>query len=533
MDITQFHRLLNKQITKYLTAECLEFEQIQNFIKAVNFSYYSFERNRDLFEHSSKLNEKEYVEMNNKLKIEIKQRRLSVEKLITSIYSLETKDGFEANGLDSNNLLGLVDYLHVQIENRKKIEAELRQAKELAENATQAKSEFLSMMSHEIRTPLNAIVGMTYLMQQEDLSENMIENLKILKFSSDNLHVLINDILDFSKIEAGKVELERVPFDLKQLISNIKKANQVKSAEKENKIKLMIDDDVPNTLIGDPLRMGQIISNLLSNAVKFTKKGSITVELSLQKIINNCAILDFSVTDTGIGIEEKKQKLIFDKFTQADSETTREFGGTGLGLVITKKLLQMHGSEILLYSEVGKGAKFYFTIQLNIGSEINKKTNDSYSEFEIQDSLIGVKVLLVEDYPMNIKIATKFLERWKIIVDVAENGEIALEKYQIGKYDLILMDIQMPIMDGYKATEEIRKIDANIPIIALTASATLDNHDKAFIVGMNDYITKPFNPNELFQKIVKFNLKSSTQNDKIYFKEDKSGNVTKGIFNVD
>ena len=315
---------------------------------------------------------------------------------------------------------------------------------------------------------------------------------------------MINDILDFSKIEAGKVELEKIPFDLKQLISNTKKANQVRAEEKENRIKLMIDDDVPNVLIGDSLRIGQIISNLVSNAVKFTKKGSITVELSLQKIINNTAILDFSVTDTGIGIAGNKQKLIFDKFTQANSETTREFGGTGLGLVITKKLLQLHGSEINLCSEVGKGAKFYFTIELGIGHEIYKKSNDSNAEFENEDVLKGVRVLLVEDYPMNIKVATKFLERWKVDIDVAENGKIALEKYQIGKYDLILMDIQMPIMDGYEATTEIRKIDYNIPIIALSASATLDNQDRAFTVGMNDYVTKPFNPKELFQKLVKF-----------------------------
>ena len=504
MDISQFHHLLDKQITKHLTADCLELEQIQNFIKAINFSYYGFDRDEDLFKHSSILNEKESVEMSDELKTEIKQRRLSLEKLITSIYSLETKDEFEANVLESNNLLELVDYLQVQIESRKKIEAELRQSKELAENATQAKSAFLSMMNHEIRTPLNDIVGMAYLMQQKEVCTSTVENLKILKFSMDNLHILINDMLDFSKIEAGKVELEKVPFDLKQLISNIKKANQVKAGEKENKIKVMIDDDIPNILIGDPLRIGQIISNLLSNAVKFTSKGSITVELFLQKKINNFAIIDFSVMDTGIGIEDNKQKVIFDKSTQSDSETTKELAGTGLGLVITKKLLQMHGSEIHLYSEVGKGAKFYFTIQFGIGSEINKKTDESNSKFENEDILTGVKVLLVEDYPMNIKVATKFLERWKINVEVAENGKIALEKYQIGKYDLILMDIQMPIMDGYKATEEIRKIDANIPIIALTASATLDNRERAFIVGMNDYVTKPFNPKELFQKIANF-----------------------------
>ncbi len=244
MNNTELHRLLTKQVTKHLTEDCLKEERFQNFIKAVNDSYFNFERDKEIFEHSSQLNEKEYAEINDKLKQEIKQRRLSVEKLVEAIHSLEVQEGLEAKNLDSNNLLGLVDFLQIQIENRKQIEIELRASKEAAEHATQAKSEFLSMMSHEIRTPLNAIVGLTYLMQQEEMSENMAENLKILQFSTDNLHVLINDILDFSKIEAGKVELERISFDFKQLISNIKKANQVKAEEKGNKIRLMIDDDV-------------------------------------------------------------------------------------------------------------------------------------------------------------------------------------------------------------------------------------------------------------------------------------------------
>jgi signal transduction histidine kinase len=280
MDNIEFHQLLKKQLKRYLTEDCMKHELFQNFVKAVNDSYLNFDRDKELFEHAAQINERDYAEINNKLKAEIKQRKISVQKLIDAIYSLEAKEELEGKTLDSNNLLGLVDYLQIQIENRKKTEAELILAKELAEKATQAKSEFLSMMSHEIRTPLNAIVGLTYLMQQEDMSETMSENLKILQFSTDNLHVLINDILDFSKIEAGKVELERITFDFKQLISNIKKANQVKAEEKGNKIRLMIDDDVPDVLIGDPLRLGQIISNLVSNAVKFTRNGSITVELS-------------------------------------------------------------------------------------------------------------------------------------------------------------------------------------------------------------------------------------------------------------
>eukprot|EP01137_Pigoraptor_chileana_P033560 Opistho-2@24624 len=238
MNNTTFHRLLGKQIKKHLTDECLENENFQNFIKAVNESYLSFDRDKELFEHSSQLNERDYAEINNKLKDEIKQRRLSVEKLIEAIYSLEVSEETEEKPLNPDDMLGLMDFLKVQIDNRKQLETDLRKSKELAEAATQAKSEFLSMMSHEIRTPLNAIVGLTYLMQQEEVSESLAENLKILQFSTNNLHVLINDILDFSKIEAGKVELERVPFDIKQLVSNIKKANQIKAEEKGNKVRL-------------------------------------------------------------------------------------------------------------------------------------------------------------------------------------------------------------------------------------------------------------------------------------------------------
>jgi len=507
MNNTTFHRLLGKQIKKHLTDECLENENFQNFIKAVNESYLSFDRDKELFEHSSQLNERDYAEINNKLKDEIKQRRLSVEKLIEAIYSLEVSEETEEKPLNPDDMLGLMDFLKVQIDNRKQLETDLRKSKELAEAATQAKSEFLSMMSHEIRTPLNAIVGLTYLMQQEEVSESLAENLKILQFSTNNLHVLINDILDFSKIEAGKVELERVPFDIKQLVSNIKKANQIKAEEKGNKVRLMIDDDVPNVLLGDALRLGQIITNLISNAVKFTKDGSITIELSQRHRTATHVTIDVSVTDTGIGIPLEKQAMIFDKFTQANSETTRQFGGTGLGLVITRSLLQLHGSDIHLESEEGKGSTFYFTLDLEIGTELRTKVNEAHTELLNENTLKGVKVLLVEDYPMNIKVATKFLERWQIVIDVAENGQIALDKYEKGKYDLILMDIQMPVLDGYSATARIRETDTDTPIIALTASATLNNQDRAFLVGMNDYVTKPFNPNELFQKIAKYSYR--------------------------
>ncbi|WP_373330732.1 response regulator [Salmonirosea aquatica] len=495
--------MLTKQISKFLNEETLHQTDLQKFIKVVNDSYLNFERDKELFEHSSKLNEKEYATINQKLTEEIAQRKLSVEKLIEAIYSLEIKGDISDKSLDPNNLIGLVDVLQIQIDNRKEIEDQLRAAKEVAEHATQAKSEFLSMMSHEIRTPLNAIVGLTYLMQQEEVSEKMAENLRILQFSSDNLHLLINDILDFSKIEAGKIELEKVPFDIKQLISNIKKANQVKAEEKENKIKLMIDDEVPQMVMGDVLRLGQVISNLVSNAVKFTRKGSIAIELSVQKKTDTKVFLEISVADTGIGIPKDKQGMIFDHFTQANSQTTREFGGTGLGLVITKKLLELFGSEIKLESEPGKGSKFYFDLELELGGEQQLRKEDTSNHILNEHTLKGLRILLVEDYPMNVKVACRFLERWNVEVDVAENGQIALDKFTPQKYDLILMDIQMPVMDGYETTRNIRLLDTEIPIIALTASSSLSNQDIAFQVGMNDFLTKPFNPKELFQKIVR------------------------------
>ncbi|MBU6341535.1 MAG: response regulator, partial [Bacteroidetes bacterium] len=376
-------------------------------------------------------------------------------------------------------------------------------ARDAAQEATRAKSEFLSIMSHEIRTPLNAIVGLVYLMKQEDNTPVMMENLETLQFAADNLYVLINDLLDFSKIEAGKVELEMTDFNFKQLVLNIQKSYLPKAEEKGNKIFLEADEQVPDLLVGDPLRLSQVITNLVSNAVKFTDNGNIYLRYHLRERKDNQVFIELSVQDTGIGIAPEHQEKIFELFTQASSVTTRKFGGTGLGLVITRRLLQLYHSDIQLESQPGLGSRFFFTIGLDVSQNSVPAKEAAVINAETSP-LEGVRLLMVEDFIINIKVASKFFARWKIAFDIAENGLLGVELARNNTYDLILMDIQMPEMDGYTATQKIREFNKEIPIIALTASATVNDKMRSNEVGMNDYIPKPFNPNELYSKIARY-----------------------------
>ncbi len=406
---------------------------------------------------------------------------------------------------ESDEIGGIIIFTEIITDYVKTRQALIR-AREEAENAARMESLFLSTMSHEIRTPLNAVIGFTHLLLK-DPRPDQTESLNILKFSAEHLLVLINDILDFNKIEAGKLEFENVDFSIAGLISNIKAAFQEKAAEKAIGLKLLLDDDLPPMVKGDPVRLGQVLNNLISNAVKFTNQGRVTIAAHLVSRNAEDTVVEIEIRDTGIGIRPDKQEKIFESFSQASVDITRNYGGTGLGLAITKRLLQLMGSQIYLESQEGKGARFYFTLRLDSSDKhpFDEKPLTEKIEFR---SLKGLKVLVAEDNKINVLVARQFLKHWDVECEVAENGFQALNMVQQHHYSVILMDLQMPVMDGYEATKRIRELSdekyQKLPIIALTASVMVDHRDKAFFVGFNDYVGKPFTPRELYSKISKY-----------------------------
>ncbi|MFT5166629.1 MAG: PAS domain S-box-containing protein [Saprospiraceae bacterium] len=407
---------------------------------------------------------------------------------------------FQEKGLVKVICIGR-DITHVKITERALIKA-----KEEAIKASEAKADFLSSMSHEIRTPMNAVIGMTHLLLQENPREDQYENLNTLKFSGENLLMIISDILDFSKIESGKLTLEKTSFSLSYLVDSIHHALSSKAVDNNIKLLNNYDSTIPDFIIGDSVRLYQILNNLIGNALKFTKEGHVIIQTTLRRIEKEEVSIDFSIIDTGIGILKKKVNLIFDNFTQASSSTTREFGGTGLGLSITKKLLELQGSEIKVSSVFGKGSHFYFslTFKKSYQKKLPENNRSKSVHQSVETSLKGLSILLVEDNKVNQLVARKFISKWGADLKIAENGVQAIAMVEKGQFDLVLMDLQMPVMGGMEATQKIRSLGGkykNLPIIALTASTVLEVQDNAIKAGMDDFITKPFDPKLLYSKI--------------------------------
>ncbi len=369
-----------------------------------------------------------------------------------------------------------------------------------AEDAVKAKQQFLSNMSHEIRTPMNAIIGFTKVLLKSDLSTKQMEYLSAIKLSGDALIVLINDILDLAKVEAGKMTFEQIPFRMELSIFAMLHLFETKIQEKNLKLKIEYDQDIPKVLLGDPVRLHQIILNLVSNALKFTNKGCITVAVKLLSEDEESAKIHFAVTDTGIGIEEAKLSKIFENFQQATSGTSRIYGGTGLGLAIVKQLVEPQGGKVTVESEVNVGSKFSFALSF---PKTDISVNDDTALPELDVEVKHIKVLVAEDIPLNQLLMKTILDDFGFERDIAENGRVTIEKLQTGCYDIVLMDLQMPEMNGFEATEYIRNtLKSDIPIIALTADVTTVDLAKCKAVGMNDYIAKPVDERVLYSKIL-------------------------------
>jgi signal transduction histidine kinase/CheY-like chemotaxis protein/HPt (histidine-containing phosphotransfer) domain-containing protein len=383
---------------------------------------------------------------------------------------------------------------------------ELIRVKELVKESARAKERFQANVSHEMRTPMNAIVGFTDLLRKTELNEEQKQYADAIKISAENLLIITNDILDFSKLTSGRIEFEQIPFRPLQIVSALSEMMLPKATEKNITLRILNDETLPNYLVGDPSRLNQILQHLTDNAIKFTQKGEVVIGVALREELADEVELEFSVQDTGIGIPEDLLGYIFDSYHQVHNDSTRKYGGTGLGLAIVKQLIELQGGQIFVSSKPGEGSCFSFRIRYKKSLSAHGHEDGLPEETGATEFLKGLKILLVEDNVLNQLLARKVLNNWGCEVDVAENGKVAIQKLEKQNFDLILMDIQLPEMNGYEASKYIREHfpdpKCNISIIAMTAHAFSGEKEKCLKAGMDDYLSKPFNQDILRSKIV-------------------------------
>lgn len=402
--------------------------------------------------------------------------------------------------LYKNNIIRTQSNLLLEEKNR-----ELILAKEKAEKASNARAEFLSTVSHELRTPLNAINGIAHLLIEDNPKKTQMNYLESLKYSGNYLTTFINDILEINKIDSNKIELENITFNLKQLLENIQNSLKELASDNNNEFSIEVDQEIPNNLIGDPTKLSQIILNLINNALKFTKNGKVNVTtklVSLQGEEQKEATISFEVKDTGIGIAEDKLETVFDSFSQGSVEINRKYGGTGLGLTIVKKLVNLLGGKIKLESVIDKGSCFSFELHFKVRDNTLQVEQKTY--IYDSSSLLNKKILIVEDNKINQMVSRKMLENKGIVCEIIDNGEEAIEIARNNEFDMILMDVHLPGINGTIAAKKIRKFDDKTPIIALTAISLNENRENLMSFGMTDVITKPFVPEDFYAIIAKY-----------------------------
>lgn len=430
---------------------------------------------------------------------------LKADKEIIGVMALQDyHDENKFSQEDVNVLEFIANQIAIAIQRRTMLDNVILASRK-AEEAAQSKQQFMSTMSHEIRTPLNEVIGITNLLLQGKPREDQMDFIKTLRFSGNHLLTLVNDVLDYNKMESGKIVFEQTRFNLTDFLKDIMRTYSFRSKSKNIAFEIVKENDLPNEVIGDSIRLNQILSNLLSNAIKFTHEGSIFVIIKELEHTPANTVIEFQVKDTGLGIPKDKHEVIFDSFTQASPDTTRHYGGTGLGLSICKKLVELQGGKIDLVSEPGVGSTFKFSLSFGIPEKpgiVQTKENA-----EPCAGLEGKRVLVAEDNKINFFVANKFLMGWGVNVTHAENGKIALEILEKEDFDLVIMDLHMPVMDGIEATRIIRQSEnprvRNIPVIALTAAIMSESHDKIEDLSINDYVLKPFKPQDLFDKILR------------------------------